>query len=293
MLHDQLHWLFEHHPDLTPADVVVMTPDIDAYAPCIEAVFGGARAARRIPFTIADRSLRAESPLVEAFLGAARPARQPLRGGPAPGAARHAGGAPPLRDRGAATSIWCSAGARERRALGRRRRHARATRAAGRPASTPGASASTACCSATRCRAATARLRDGVLPCDAVEGSDAQVARTSRDVRRRRGGARGDARRAALDGGLGRHARRRPGALRRARRRRGRTSCRRCAPRSSTWRTPPRRAGFDAPVSLELRPRAAARRARAAGAARALPRRRRHVLRAWCRCAASPSRSCA
>jgi exodeoxyribonuclease V gamma subunit len=69
VLHDQLHWLFEHHPDLTPADVVVMTPDIDAYAPCIEAVFGGAQGPRRIPFTVADRSLRAESPLVEAFLG--------------------------------------------------------------------------------------------------------------------------------------------------------------------------------------------------------------------------------
>src|SRR5262249_9727016 len=69
VLHDQLHWLFEHHPDLTPADVVVMTPDIEAYAPCIEAVFGGAQGVRRIPFTVADRSLRAESSLVEAFLG--------------------------------------------------------------------------------------------------------------------------------------------------------------------------------------------------------------------------------
>ena len=69
VLHDQLHWLFERHPDLTPAGVVVMTPDIDAYAPCIEAVFGGTQGARHIPFTIADRSLRAESPLVEAFLG--------------------------------------------------------------------------------------------------------------------------------------------------------------------------------------------------------------------------------
>ena len=69
VLYDQLLWLFEQHPDLTPADVVVMTPDIDAYAPAIEAVFGGAAGPRRIPFTIADRSLRADSPLVEAFLG--------------------------------------------------------------------------------------------------------------------------------------------------------------------------------------------------------------------------------
>ncbi len=69
VLHDQLLWLFERHPDLTPADVVVMTPDIDAYAPCIEAVFGGARDRRHIPYTVADRSLRADSPLVAAFLG--------------------------------------------------------------------------------------------------------------------------------------------------------------------------------------------------------------------------------
>src|SRR5262249_43856398 len=45
-----------------------MTPDIAAYAPAIEAVFGGAPLERRIPFTIADRSLRAESTLVAAFL---------------------------------------------------------------------------------------------------------------------------------------------------------------------------------------------------------------------------------
>jgi exodeoxyribonuclease V gamma subunit len=69
VLHDQLLWLFEHHPDVTPADVVVMMPDIETYAPCIEAVFGGTQGPRHIPFTVADRSLRAESPLVEAFLG--------------------------------------------------------------------------------------------------------------------------------------------------------------------------------------------------------------------------------
>jgi exodeoxyribonuclease V gamma subunit len=69
VLYEQLLWLFEQHPDLTAADVVVMTPDIEAYAPAIEAVFGGARPERRIPFTIADRSLRSDSTLVEAFLG--------------------------------------------------------------------------------------------------------------------------------------------------------------------------------------------------------------------------------
>ncbi len=66
VLHDQLLALFDATPALRPSDVVVMTPDIEGYAPCIEAVFG---AAAQIPFTIADRSRRAESPLIEAFFG--------------------------------------------------------------------------------------------------------------------------------------------------------------------------------------------------------------------------------
>ena len=38
-----------------------MTPDIEIYAPAIEAVFDTVPPERRIPFTIADRSLGAES----------------------------------------------------------------------------------------------------------------------------------------------------------------------------------------------------------------------------------------
>ncbi len=69
VLHDQLLALFDRHPDLQPSDVVVMTPDIETYAPCIEAVFGTAPRERMIPFTIADRSARAERPTLGAFLG--------------------------------------------------------------------------------------------------------------------------------------------------------------------------------------------------------------------------------
>jgi exodeoxyribonuclease V gamma subunit len=68
VLHDQLLAIFDRHPDLTPPDVVVMMPDVETYAPCIEAVFGTAPAERHIPYSIADRSLRAERPLVDAFL---------------------------------------------------------------------------------------------------------------------------------------------------------------------------------------------------------------------------------
>ena len=67
VLHDQLLALFESEPRLTPADVVVMTPNIDAYAPTIEAVFGTADRARNIPYHVAGRTARAASPLVRAF----------------------------------------------------------------------------------------------------------------------------------------------------------------------------------------------------------------------------------
>jgi exodeoxyribonuclease V gamma subunit len=68
ILHDQLLALFDRDPTLSPSDVVVMTPDIEAYAPCIEAVFRTAPPERAIAYTIADRSVRAERPLVDAFL---------------------------------------------------------------------------------------------------------------------------------------------------------------------------------------------------------------------------------
>jgi exodeoxyribonuclease V gamma subunit len=71
ILHDQLLARFSADPTLTPDQVVVLTPDIERYAPFIEAVFaareGGPRTAR-IPFSLADRSLRAELPLIEAFI---------------------------------------------------------------------------------------------------------------------------------------------------------------------------------------------------------------------------------
>ncbi|HXG29163.1 MAG TPA: exodeoxyribonuclease V subunit gamma [Nevskiales bacterium] len=67
VLHEQLLHLFHTRPELTPADVVVMTPDIDAYAPYIEAVFATAEGRRRIPYSMADRGPRSESPLIDAF----------------------------------------------------------------------------------------------------------------------------------------------------------------------------------------------------------------------------------
>jgi len=69
ILHDQLLDLFERWPDLQPRDVVVMVPEIDAYAPLIEAVFGlhPRGDARRIPFSLADRTSRGIDPLARAL----------------------------------------------------------------------------------------------------------------------------------------------------------------------------------------------------------------------------------
>jgi len=69
VLHDNLLAMFEEDPDLLPKDIVVMTPDIESYAPFVQAVFDAQTdEALRIPFTIADRGLRKESRIIEGFL---------------------------------------------------------------------------------------------------------------------------------------------------------------------------------------------------------------------------------
>lgn len=64
VLHDRLLGLFDAHEDIQPADVLVLTPNMDEYAPAIEAVFdsGGA-----IPFNI-GRLRRRDGAAVRAFL---------------------------------------------------------------------------------------------------------------------------------------------------------------------------------------------------------------------------------
>lgn len=62
MLHDHLLALFDADPTLTPADVMVMMPDVDQFAAAVSAVFGriSTKEARYIPYSIADSSLRIE-----------------------------------------------------------------------------------------------------------------------------------------------------------------------------------------------------------------------------------------
>ncbi|HEC58068.1 MAG TPA: exodeoxyribonuclease V subunit gamma [Methylophaga sp.] len=68
VLHDQLLALFEHDPDLSPTDIVVMTPDIEVYAPWIDAVFANTSNNQRIPYGIADCGVRYQSPILNAFV---------------------------------------------------------------------------------------------------------------------------------------------------------------------------------------------------------------------------------
>lgn len=72
VLHDQLRGLLEDprfDPPLQPREIAVLAPDIDPYAPYVEAVFGGlAGTADFIPYALADTSPLASEPLAEVFL---------------------------------------------------------------------------------------------------------------------------------------------------------------------------------------------------------------------------------
>ncbi|MES9856466.1 MAG: exodeoxyribonuclease V subunit gamma [Sedimenticola sp.] len=64
VLHDQLLALFDADPQLQADDVLVLTPDMDSYAPYIEAVFSDPAGAGYIPFSLADRGVLSSAPLI-------------------------------------------------------------------------------------------------------------------------------------------------------------------------------------------------------------------------------------
>ncbi|HSV95596.1 MAG TPA: exodeoxyribonuclease V subunit gamma [Spirochaetota bacterium] len=67
-LYDYLLDMFEKQPDMEPHDVVILTPDIETYSPFFEAVFGAPRSeGLRIPYSVADRSLRSENGMAGAL----------------------------------------------------------------------------------------------------------------------------------------------------------------------------------------------------------------------------------
>ncbi|OOH91456.1 exodeoxyribonuclease V subunit gamma [Pasteurellaceae bacterium 15-036681] len=70
VLHNNLLQLFEQNPALSPKDIIVMSADIDSYAPYINAVFSrytyGDK--RYIPFTLSDQKINFIDPIVSSFL---------------------------------------------------------------------------------------------------------------------------------------------------------------------------------------------------------------------------------
>lgn len=69
ILRDQLLAAFDADASLKPRDVLVMLPDVNSYAPYIQAVFGqyGRDDPRWIPFTLADQGQRGQDPLLIAI----------------------------------------------------------------------------------------------------------------------------------------------------------------------------------------------------------------------------------
>lgn len=69
ILHDQLLARFQQDSALKPRDIIVMVPDVNRYAPHIQAVFGQHEKddLRSIPFTLSDQSQRGQDPLLIAL----------------------------------------------------------------------------------------------------------------------------------------------------------------------------------------------------------------------------------
>ncbi|MCJ8169395.1 exodeoxyribonuclease V subunit gamma [Pseudomonas sp. A3.4] len=73
ILHDKLLALFAQHAQagtaLEPREVIVMLPDVEQYAPHVQAVFGqyAQQDPRFIPFTLADQNQRGRLPLLQAL----------------------------------------------------------------------------------------------------------------------------------------------------------------------------------------------------------------------------------
>jgi exodeoxyribonuclease V gamma subunit len=76
VVRDQLLAAFRDDPTLEPHDVLVLVPDIAAYAPFAHAVFGPVR--EHLPFHVADKSPAADLPLCAALLAVLQLAQQRL-----------------------------------------------------------------------------------------------------------------------------------------------------------------------------------------------------------------------
>jgi exodeoxyribonuclease V gamma subunit len=69
VLYDQLLDMLANDETLAPRDILVMAPNINLYAPYIQAVFGAAQGEQNpIPFSVTDQSLLMQNPAAETFV---------------------------------------------------------------------------------------------------------------------------------------------------------------------------------------------------------------------------------
>jgi exodeoxyribonuclease V gamma subunit len=69
VLHNAILAFFGDFPDAHPSDILVLAPDLDRYAPLVDAVFSSPdQPDHAVPFSVADRPALFRSPVVDAFL---------------------------------------------------------------------------------------------------------------------------------------------------------------------------------------------------------------------------------
>lgn len=68
VLHDRLLGLFVEYPDLTPDQVLVVTPDLQSSAPLIDAVFGSVPRERHVPYQITGLARSEVNPVARSLL---------------------------------------------------------------------------------------------------------------------------------------------------------------------------------------------------------------------------------
>ncbi len=68
VLYDNILAMLEEYPELSPRDIVVMTPDIEIYSPYISSVFGAGGNGAGLHYSIADRRMMHEGEIASAVL---------------------------------------------------------------------------------------------------------------------------------------------------------------------------------------------------------------------------------
>jgi len=67
VLHDRLLDLMARHDDLEARGILVLLPDVAAYAPAVHSVFGSAEGARYLPYSVSNRPRRDLHPVAQTF----------------------------------------------------------------------------------------------------------------------------------------------------------------------------------------------------------------------------------